>query len=220
MNKIQTRILELSKTEDIFSSGLRPLARKIDADNPPNPQLVKHHLFQLQKNGLIQAKSGKDIKRALVSMSTQHSKIINVPLVGKANCGTATWMAVEEKDQWLPISESLLKKTHNVFALQAVGHSMNNANVGGKPIEDGDYVIVDFDNKSPNNNDYVLSVINGSANIKKFLRTRDDHIALVSESRSQEDYPPIIMSENDSFMINGKVIQVIKTIGEMGVKNA
>lgn len=46
---------------------------------------------------------------------------------------------------------------------------MNKANVNGKTIEDGDYLIIDSDYRSPRNGDVVLSVIDDMANIKIHL---------------------------------------------------
>ena len=50
--------------------------------------------------------------------------------------------------------------------MRAVGSSMNQANIGGKNIEEDDYVLVDHTDKDIQTNDYILSVIDGMANIK------------------------------------------------------
>ncbi len=87
--------------------------------------------------------------------------------------------------------------------------AMNRAMVNGNTIEDGDYLLVDSDQTSPSNGDIVLSVIDDMANIKKYVWDEaNNQIVLVSEST--KDIPPIYIHEDDSFMINGKVIQVIK----------
>jgi len=87
---------------------------------------------------------------------------------------------------------------------------MNEADIKGNEIEDGDYVVVDGDQKNPNPGDYVLSIIDNAANIKKYTRNQDGNIVLLSESK--EHYSPIYISEDDQFMINGKVVQVIKGV--------
>ncbi len=54
-----------------------------------------------------------------------------------------------------------------------------------------------------------MSIIDGMANIKKFHRDKaNKQIALVSDSTQRS--PPIYIHEDDDFMINGKVVQVIK----------
>ena len=60
-------------------------------------------------------------------------------------------------------------------AIQADGFSMNQAKIGKskRNIEPGDYAIVDGDVKAPEDGQYVLSVIDGLANIKKFHLDRN-----------------------------------------------
>ena len=87
---------------------------------------------------------------------------------------------------------------------------MNMAYVGGKKIEDGDYVIIDSEDREAANDDIVLSVIEGMANIKKYYVDKENNqILLMSEST--HDFPAIHIHESDEFSINGKVIGVIKT---------
>jgi len=108
------------------------------------------------------------------------------------------------------ISESLLKKKNNTFALVAKGDSMNKANIGGNNIEENDYVLIDGDQRNPAPGDYILSIIGNCANIKKYARTKDGNIALLSESDSK--YAPIYISDDDEYIVNGKAIQVIKAV--------
>lgn len=205
MHKIQEKILELSKTKDVFELGIRPLGRLIDVDQP---QLVKHHLSQLIKNGLLKPRSRDQIKQFLTDSSNQQPAFIQIPVVGKANCGVATCVADERVEEYLTVSLSLLKKKENVFALVAQGDSMNKASIEGNNIEENDYVVVDGSQRIPNSGDYVLSIIENCANIKKYARTKDGNIVLLSESTSV--HPSICIGENDQFIVNGKVIQVIK----------
>jgi repressor LexA len=99
-----------------------------------------------------------------------------------------------------------------LIAVRAVGESLNKANIGGENIEDGDYVVVDC-KQQPNNGDYVLSIIDGAANFKKFFKDDSKHeIRLVSEST--QEIPPIILHDSDinssGYMVNGVVVRVIK----------
>jgi repressor LexA len=81
------------------------------------------------------------------------------------------------------VSSLLLKNKKSVFAIKAVGASMNRANIDGRNIEDGDYVIIDATDKSIRSNDYVLSVIDEMANIKKIIIDQQNRqVCLVSES--------------------------------------
>ena len=164
---------------------------------------------QLQKKGLIKIdKKNNTVDRAS-SGPILNSKLLSIPIVGTANCGPATIFANENIEGYLKISKSILRKCQNIFAIRAQGLSMNRATVNGLTIEDGDYLIVDSSQQSPSDGDIVLSVIDDMANIKKYVWDEpNNQIVLVSQST--KDIPPIYIHEDDSFMINGKVIQVIK----------
>lgn len=215
MHQIQEKILELAKTKDVLTLGIRPLGREIGVDQP---QLVKHHLSQLQKKGLIKTKSRSDIQQLLQHSSSLQPSFVQIHVVGAANCGPATLIAEEHIEEHIMVSESFLKKKENIFALVAKGDSMNKAHISGNNIEENDYVVVDGSARTPNSGDYILSVIDNCANIKKYMRTKDGNIALLSESTS--NYPPIYIGESDQFIVNGKIIQVIKAIKESEVNNA
>jgi SOS-response transcriptional repressor LexA len=86
---------------------------------------------------------------------------------------------------------------------------MNKAQINGKTIEDGDYLIIDPDRNNPSTGDIVLSVIDDMANIKKYIWDEENGQVVLS-SESTQNIPPIFIHEDDSFMINGTVIQVIK----------
>lgn len=87
---------------------------------------------------------------------------------------------------------------------------MNNSDIDGKAIVDGSYVVIDGQAKNISNGDYVLSVIDGCANIKRFYReSAQRRVVLRSESKNQDLFPPIIIGENENYLINGKVIFVV-----------
>lgn len=209
MNKKQKEILMLMDSEDFGSLTLREIGSKIGLGN--SPQAVKYHLIQLEKKGLIEIdKENRKIKKVTLS-SKLEAGLLTIPILGAANCGEATLYAEERFGGFLRISPKIINKTENIFAIRAEGDSMNKAYIQGKSIEDGDYVIVDASDRTPKKGDYVLSTIEGHANIKKFLFDKDNNqIVLISES--DKNYPPIFIHPEDnlSYIINGKVIQVIK----------
>lgn len=88
---------------------------------------------------------------------------------------------------------------------------MNKAMIGSDNIDDGDYVLIDSEAKNPENGDYVLSIIDGAANIKKFRKDKERGlIMLISESSS--NYDPIYIHQDDasSYSVAGKVLGVLK----------
>jgi repressor LexA len=206
MHPIQEKLLKCIETTNISDMTLREIGSLI---KEPLPQKIKHHLEQLEKKGFISYdRKNKSISRS-ITKSQAKSLFVSVPIIGAANCGPATIFANENIEGYLKISKNILNKCKNIFALKAQGLSMNRTNINGMSIEDGDYIIIDSDYRSPRNGDVVLSVIDDMANIKKYVFDEDNNqIVLVSES--SKNIPPIYIHEDDSFMVNGRVIQVIK----------
>ncbi len=199
MHPVQKQLLELGQTHNLNELGLREIGRLI---GQPNPQNVKYHLGKLNllENHSTQRESNR-------------GNIISIPLYGLANCGEATIHADQEEESSLQVSTRLLPHRNDyksLFAVQAVGDSMNKADIGGKSIQDGDFVIVDPDDKNFKNGDYVLSILNGLANIKKFLKDEASR-QIILNSESTRNYPPIYIHEDDfdHYVVNGKVIDVL-----------
>ena len=209
MHKIQEGILKLSIRKDLGKLSLRQLGKLLGEEDVP--QKIKHHLLQLEKNGLIKInRLEKEIVKTKPG-SMGHSKLISVPILGSANCGPATIYAEQNIEGYLTISGRLLSKKKGVFAIKASGYSMNKANINGECIEDGDYVIVDPKYKNIKNGDYILSVLGGVANIKRYFNDKEnDRIILLSESSAS--FSPIFIHRDDveDYLVNGKIIQVIK----------
>ena len=211
MNIIQKQLLNLiANTPDIGSMSLRKIAELVGAKG--KPQIAKYHLQQIEKAGLIQMNLEQGILR-IVKKGYNHvskSPLFAIPVVGAANCGPATMYADQKTEKYLKISSSLLPRNkNNLFAIVADGDSMNQANIKGKSIESGDYVLVDSESKNYVNGDIVLAVIDGLATIKQYNRdTKNDRIIL--RALSDHEYMPIYVSWDDEFIINGKVVDVIK----------
>lgn len=205
MHPVQQKILQALNEKPFIGLTLRKIGENIGENSP---QTIKHHLTQLSKNGFILIdKKNKIIKK--ISRTDTDGFFISLPILGSANCGPANIYAEENIGGFLKVSKSVLNKKGDLFVLKAEGNSMNKANINGNNIENGDYVVIDKSDTSPKNGDYILSIIDNMANIKKFyLDKENNQIVLLSEST--QDYPPIYISESDNFLINGKVIQVIK----------
>jgi repressor LexA len=179
-----------------------------------HPQKVKHHMEQLVKKNRIQIDPVSN-KISITSQGVTQAGFILVPIMGSASCGVATSIAEENIEGMLMLSPSLVnfRYTNSLIALRAVGSSMNKARVRGmKTIEDGDYVIVNTAERTPINGDYVLSIIDGLANIKKFINNVDTTGQIVLISESYKELPPIYIhpDDMDSYIVNGKVVDVIK----------
>jgi len=204
IHPIQQKLLKISENINLKEMTLREIAYLVEEKHP---QKISHHLAQLEKKGLIKIdrRSGS-IRKIKASKS---NNLMTVPILGTANCGEANIFANENLEGYLKISKKFINRGKNIFAIKAHGLSMNKAKIKGFSIEDGDYVIVDGENRNPNSGDYVLSIIDEMANIKRFHIDKDKkQIALISEST--EDLPPIYIHPDDKYLINGVVKYVIK----------
>jgi SOS-response transcriptional repressor LexA len=208
MHDIQEKILQLSTLKNLGSMTLRDIGKSVGASHP---QSVRHHMNQLIKRGLIKIDKSSKVIEKVQQGTIPNSNLVAIPILGSANCGEATAIADERVEGYLRVSSSIVKYKKGIFALKAVGNSMNRANIEGNSIEDGDYIIIDSNDRNPSKKQYVLSIIDGCANIKKIMKDKENN-TFVLLSESTQDIPPIIIHENDhpEYFVNGRVIQIIK----------
>jgi len=210
MHENQEKLLNLAKKTDISKLSFREIGRILGIKDP---QTVIYHLKKLQEKNMLYFDASKR-QRVAKPKAFINDALFNIPILGSANCGQALELAQESILGFLKISPRIIgrNKPDQLYVVKAVGNSMNNANdVKGGPIDSGDYVVVDHGNTDPDNGDYVLSVIDGAANIKRFYKNGNE-IRLVSESKSE--IPPIILTKEDieanSYLVCGVVVRVIK----------
>lgn len=196
----------MAKEVDISKFSYRKIGKLIGHSHP---QLIKYHLSKLIKGQYLDKNRHLSNLSSIKLNNLLKPSFVVIPVYGSANCGTATFIAQNKVEDYIKVSKSLLIKK-NVIAIRAVGNSMNRANVNGQNIEDGDLVLVDINNKTPKNNDYVLSIIDNCANIKKFIKINKQQIALISEST--EKFDPIYISAEENYIIVGVITQVLKKI--------
>ncbi len=195
----------------IEDKGYSPSLHEIREEfNLASVSTSHYYIERLRKRGFLSKESNQP--RTLKVHKTEESDegSILLPILGSANCGEALVLAIENPEGHLKIPFSFVKKSEDIFVLKAEGDSMNMAQIGEskKNIEPGDFVIIDSDIKGVKHGDYVLSVIDGCANIKK-LGVHEGYLRLISES-SNPVHKPIYLSSEDDFMINGKVLAVVK----------
>ena len=206
MHYIQGKLLKLVDHQNISGLTLRDIGSLV---NETLPQKIKHHLSQLERKGfIIIDKKNSIIKRT--SGDIKNSDVfISIPIYGTANCGPRTIYANQNLEGYLKVSKKMLPKKDKIFALRAEGNSLNRADINGKNIEDGDFVIVDSQATNPKNGDYIVSIIEEMANIKKYIWDKKNS-QIILGSESTQNYNPIYVHEDDNIVINGKVIDVIK----------
>lgn len=213
MHAKQKQLLTLIEIDsNIGSYSLRTIADKIGV--PDKPQIVKYHLQQLEKAGMIQMNLDegviKPVKKGFVKSTV--NTVFSLPVVGTANCGPATVFAEQNIQQYLKVSSSMLPyNKKDLYSVIADGNSMNLAKVDEKnTIQNGDFVLVDSGCKNYKNGDIVVAVIDGMATIKRYKYEKENQ-RIVLEADSTDKYLPIFIHEGDDFQISGKVVGVIKS---------
>ena len=212
MHYIQELILQISLERDVADMKLSELK---ELTGTKHLQQVKHHRNMLIKKGLLSAQGSASRASSKSNILGTKSKLINIPILGSVNAGVASIYAEGKIEDYLRISSGKLPVTYRktLYALKAIGDSMNKAMIGPQKlnVEDGDYVVADGEQYTPETDDYVVSLINGMANIKKLcIDQKENQIILLSES--EKDHPPIILDINDQidYLAQSKVLHVIK----------
>ena len=217
MHSIQKELLGLSKKQNLAKLSLREMAAQIGMPNE-SPQKIKHHLLQLQKKGFLSIdRIGGIMGRTSTTpgwakgLLNKASRLFSIPIVGTANCGPATIFAEQNFQGFLRVSSKLVgrSKPTGLYAIKTDGSSMNRAEIKERSIEDGDYVIVNGEDKDARNNDVIVAIIDNKATIKRFIDDRE-HGQIVLKADSSFDYDPIYLHPKDDFSISGKVVAVIK----------
>jgi SOS-response transcriptional repressor LexA len=218
MHPVQRKLLVLARQTNLAALTLREMAERLELPTD-SPQRVKHHLAQLERKGLllIDRSNGEAVVPSLdprvasnVGGSTS-SPVFSIPVLGAANCGPAMTYAEENVEGFLRVSSRLLRRSKptGLYAIRAVGNSMNRAIVNEKSLDDGDYAVVESRRKTPKNGEVVVVVIDGRAAIKCYHDDRK-HGQIVLHAASSTDYDPIHLHPDDTFAFSGVVVDVVK----------
>lgn len=177
---------------------------------------VNDHLKALERKGYLERQDGKS--RALKPLRTPDGEIISdgesspdvdagdvhqVPVVGRIAAGSPI-EAIENTEDYLSVSESMVGHDDNLFALQVDGDSMIEDG-----IFDGDYIFV-RQQQSADNGEIVAAMVDGEATVKRFYR-ESDRIRL---QPSNESMSPIYLDGHDGqgAEILGKVVGVYRAL--------
>jgi SOS regulatory protein LexA len=203
----------LQAIKQFFSeNGTMPIVREIQEVSGQLGLKLKSlrsfflYLNELEDKGYIE-RTSED--RGISLKGVTKDGFLDVPVFGMANAGAATMFADQYIEGYLKVSKRIVRDSRNVFAIQVSGTSMNKARVNSKTIQSGDFILVDSTWKHYNNGDKVLVVINGMATVKTYRTVDGKNIVLLPESTDKK-HKPIFLTEEDDFVINGKVIDVLK----------
>lgn len=211
MNETQRELLNLARKINISIKNPRVIGKILGI---AHPQTIVYHLTKLKENDFISI----DERTGRVTVKKYETGLANgllkLPIFGSANCGPATIFADQNLEGFLAVPPEKVgrNRREGLFIIRAVGDSLNAAKaIKGGSVNSGDYVVIDKDNISPMNGQYVLSILDNMATIKRFYcDTKNHQIRL--ESESTVETKPIYIQEEDfqDYMVNGVVIGVIK----------
>jgi len=161
-----------------------------------NNSLVQY-LGVLEERGFVQR---FEKARGIRLLQEVASGLVEISLLGNANCGEALNFAEDYMEDSISISKKYIKgDKKDYFFVKAVGDSMNKAD-----IESGDLVLVKKIKGDPRLGERVVAVINGLGTIKKFHKIDEYTPVLMPESRNSK-HQPIILHKDDQINICGKV---------------
>lgn len=126
--------------------------------------------------------------------------MVKVPLLGTIAAGEP--IGVVEEKELIAVPKSKLPRVGDVYALRVIGDSMIEEN-----INDGDTVLIKNQPTAMNGEKVVALINNEEATLKKFYKEKNQ----IRLQPANKKYDPIIIKKKQGFVIQGIVIDVIKS---------
>jgi repressor LexA len=188
--------------ESIKKTGQAPTVRELQAKiGCSAPMGVVSHLNALEMKGYIERVENKARGILLTHEEGKAPEdMVQVPLVGNVACGMPIW-AEEMIEDIVSLPRTLVKFSKDVFMLRAKGDSMDLAG-----IDDGDLVLF-HKQEVADAGDKVVVLLGNEATCKKFVVKKGKPVFRPMSTNSKNKD---ILPEDNTFMIQGKVIGVIK----------
>jgi repressor LexA len=165
---------------------------------------VLRYLEWLEEMGDIERVPGT--ARGLKSLGTGARGVETrvVPIVGVAPAGPLM-LAEDNLEGWVQVPKKMAPARSRYFLLRVRGNSMNEAQVAGEKIEDGDLVLV-RQQATADDGEIVVALIDDEATIKRLIR-KPSYFVLKPDS-TDSGHRPIIVERD--FRVQGVVVRVLK----------
>jgi len=192
--------LTLQKIKELAGNGkpvtLENLKDKLGYKSK-NVSSVQRHTDALKEKGYLENVRGISVKN--------FSNMVQIPVVGKVSCGQPL-LAIENIDAYIPIDSTRIRgNVSDYFFLKANGDSMNKADIHGKNIDDGDFILVK-QQLTAVLGDRVLALVGDEATVK-LLTKGEGCMVLQPESTNPANKPIYLFGD---FSVQGIVQDVIK----------
>ena len=181
-----------------------PSERDIASGTGIPPASVHRFLVEMRESGEISF----DGWRSARTEALQHVSPKSIlPVLGYVACGPGE----EEEEQFIEYIHmpECMVGTGDFFALIAKGESMVDAGV-----HPGDYVIVRRQQTAENGN-VVVALLEGKNNMKVFICDDNQVILRSCNEEKTEDYPDIIVGEDEELRIQGLAVGVYHKFGKI-----
>lgn len=193
----QEQVLEFI-IRNIDERGYPPTLREISLEIGTSGTVSAiHHLEALERKGFIHRESGSS--RGIVLNREPRPEFAYLPIVGQVRAGLPA-LALKEIEGYYPLEQLQLRG--GTFFLRVKGDSMIN-----DAIVEGDLALI-RPQKTAQNGDIVVAMVDGEATLKRFYRERD-HIRLQPRNPNMA---PIIIPAGEEVRIIGKVIKIVRDI--------
>lgn len=156
-----------------------------------------YYIKKLQDGGFLNRKHNHARSIHLYQKQT----LVHVPLLGQIAAGQPI-QATQDKEM-IAVPQDKAANSRNVYALRVVGDSLIEEN-----INDGDVVLVKYQETAENGQKVVALLDNQEATLKKYYREKG-HIRLQPANQSME---PIIVRKDQDLKIQGIVLDVVKSL--------
>ena len=185
----QQKLLKLLSENIDEPLSVRKLMEELNVNSP---NLVQHHIIQLEKKGYLKRDPGNPNNYQVLYDPEAPISFLN--LFGLAKCGPEGTILTGNPIDRIPIASKLIPfAIKDAFLVKASGDSME------PEIRHGDIVICKAQ-KTAKSGDIIICSYDESAMIKRLRKLEEDQIILESINAK---YAPIIISELQNLSVEG-----------------
>ncbi|MCL2477997.1 MAG: transcriptional repressor LexA [Treponema sp.] len=159
---------------------------------------AQDHVTALKKKGLLRQGDKKSRTMELVKTRAEDRDFMDIPVLGTVAAGKPI-LAEENRDGFIRMPRSMVRKSREYYALRVKGDSMT-----GVGIMEGDLAIIEQQN-NVQNGEIAVVLLDDSATLKTFYNEKT-RVRLQPEN---EKYPPIYAT--DDVHILGRLSHIIRS---------
>src|SRR3989338_4099255 len=197
LTKRQKQILDLVTTytqKHGYAPSLEEIKKRLKLKSVST---IHEHIATLENKGYIQKQ--KNQPRSVSALKT--GRLVQIPILGRIAAGQPIEV-IEEDRETIAISQDLLPKASELYALRVQGDSMIDEGVN-----DGDTILVKKQNTAENGNK-VVALLNGNeATLKTFYKEKGQ----IRLQPANKNYQPIIIKSGEQLVVQGVLLDVIET---------